>query len=203
ISRRAARKIVSRGHYFAHRPGGTHEDKAGQPVFQELANSLVAGRMPIENADRFIALDEDLTKYSNKTHQPLERKEEALQAFEPTLVEAGEAATPDEMAKLKQRCLNRDAHWVCPDGRSPAEAIAKEPDNELRMREHADGSATYSMHVSSEASIVMKNFMLHQLNFNGTPVRIPKRVLKLLKVFKDDKADRTAPEESGDRKSVE
>ena len=196
ISRHAARKIVSRGQYFAHRPGGMHGDKAGQPVFQELANSLVAGRLPIENADRFITLDEDLTKYSNKTHQPLERKEEALQAFEPTLVEAGEAATPDELSKSKQRWLNHIAHWVCPDGPSPAEAIAKEPDNELRMREHADGSATYSMHVSSEASIVMKNFMLHQLNFNGTPVRIPKRVLKLLKIFKDAKADRTAPEQS-------
>lgn len=185
ISRNSARKVVKRGRYFAQRPGETHGHKEAQPIFQDLAQSLTAGRLPIENADRIIALDEDLTKYSQKTQQPIDRKNQALQKFEPTMVEAGEAATPDELSKAKHRWLNHIAHWVCPDGPSPAEARVKEADNELRMREHGDGSTTYSMHVTSEASIVMKNFMLHQLNFNGAPVRISKRVLNLLNVFKN------------------
>ena len=184
ISRHSARKIVRRGVYFAPRPGADPQLRSGQPVFNGLAKSLAAGRLPIENADKIIALDEDLTKYSEKTHQPAERKDLALQAFESTLIEAGEAATPDELSKTKHRWLNHIAHWVCPDGPSPAQAMAKQADNELRMREHADGSATYSMHATTEASAVFKNFMLHQLNFNGSPVKIPEKVFSLLNTFK-------------------
>lgn len=184
ISRHSARKIVRRGVYFAHRPGAEPQHQSAQPVFEGLAKSLAAGRLPIENADKIIALDEDLTKYSQKTHQPAERKDLALQAFESTLVEAGEAATPDELSKTKHRWLNYIAHWVCPDGPSPAQAMAKQADNELRMREHADGSATYSMHATTEASVAFKNFMLHQLNFNGSPVKIPEKVFNLLTTFR-------------------
>ena len=201
ISRHAARKIVSRGRYYAHRPGETNEHKDSQPIFPDLAKSLVAGRLPIENADRVITLDSDLTKYTKNTGQPLWRKDEALQVFQPSLVEAGESATPDELSQSKHRWLNQIAHWICPDGPSPAEAAVKQADNELRMREHADGTATYTMHVTSEASIVMKNFMLHQLNFNGSPVKIPDRVLNLLKIFKHSRSEdptSTAPKPSDD-----
>ena len=199
ISRHAARKIVRRGVYFAPRPGADPQLRSGQPVFKGLAKSLAAGRLPIENADKIIALDEDLTKYSEKTHQPAERKDLALQAFESSLIEAGEAATPDELSKTKHRWLNHIAYWVCPDGPSPAQAMAKEADNELRMREHADGSATYSMHATTEASAVFKNFMLHQLNFNGSPVKISEKVFSLLTTFRaaqDAKDTPSCPENS-------
>jgi hypothetical protein len=184
VSRHTAQKIVKRSAYYAHRPGAHQDHKDAQPIFKGLAKSLAAGKLPLENADKIIDLDEDLTKYSNKTQQPLTRKDKVLQIFEPTMTEAGEAATPDELSKAKHRWLVHIAHWICPDGPSPSQAMAKEADNELRMREHADGSATYSMHASADASIAFKNFMLHQLNFNGTPVRISDKVFNLLRTFK-------------------
>lgn len=196
LSRHAARRVVRRGVYFAHRPG-VHGQKDAQPIFKGLAKSLAAGRLPVENADKIMALDEDLTKYSQKTNQPVERKDQVLQVFEPTMVEAGEAATPDELSKAKHRWLNHTAHWVCPNGPSPARAMTKEADNELRMREHSDGSATYSMHATADASASFKNFMLHQLNFNGTPVKISDKVLNLLTIFKEAKGTRNTAESPG------
>src|SRR5699024_9589469 len=171
ISRYRARKIIKRSTYFAYRPGPLAGEAEAQPVFPELAESFAQGRLPVESADRVIDLDEDLTKYSQKTNQPVERKRLVLAAFEPSMVEAGESSTPDEFTKAKQRWLTTVADWICEDGPSPAEALAKEADNALKMREHADGSATYSMHVTPDASIAFKNFMLHQLDFNGTPVQ--------------------------------
>jgi len=187
ISRHSARKIVKRGVYYAYRPGTPQQHKDAQPIFKGLAESLASGKLPLENADKIIDLDEDLTKYSNKTKQPLARKDQVLQAFEPTMVEAGEAATPDELSKAKHRWLVHTAHWVCQDGPSPSQVLVKEADNELRMREHADGSATYSMHASADASVAFKNFMLHQLKFNGSPVRISDKVFNLLTTFKKSK----------------
>lgn len=198
ISRYQARKLVQRGRYYAYRPGGDPNLAESQPVFKELADSLAAGRLPIENADRIIEFDQDLSKYSAKVKQPQERKDRVLQEFEPTLVEAGESATPDELSKAKQRWLVQTAHWICEDGPSPSTALAKQANNELRMREHADGTATYSMHATADASAAFKNFMLHQLNFNGTPVRISDSALELLTALKAAKDVDTAAKQKND-----
>lgn len=199
ISRYQARKLVQRGQYFGYRPGEDPNLTESQPVFKELADSLAAGRLPIENADRIIDLDQDLSKYSAKVKQPQERKDRVLQEFEPTLVEAGETATPDELSKAKHRWLVQTAHWICEDGPSPSMALAKQANNELRMREHTDGTATYSMHATADASAAFKNFMLHQLNFNGTPVRISDSALELLTVLKVAKDVDHAAEQNTDQ----
>src|SRR5690625_229503 len=66
------------------------------------------------------------------------------------------------------------------------------------MREHADGSATYSMHASADASVAFKNFMLHQLKFNGSPVRISDKVFSLLTTFNKSKDNNKRSEEAAE-----
>ncbi len=180
ISRHQARKVIRRGRYYAHRPGLHAEEPSAQPIFQDLAKSMAKGKLPIENADKIIDLDEDLTKYSNKTRQPLERKDQVLEVFEPTMVETAESSTPDELSNVKKRWIEEIAHWISPDGPSPAQAFAKEADNALRCREQADGSSVFSMHASPAVSARFKNWMLQQLDFHGTPARISDDALKLL-----------------------
>lgn len=180
ISRYRAKRLCERGTYFAHQPGADPALKSSQPVFPQVAEAIMSGQVPIENADRIMTLDQDLAKYSAKVGQPLARKEAALAAFEPTMAEAASAVTPDELTKAKHRWLAKVAHWVCADGPQPSKVLAKQANNELRTRQHSDGSATISMHATPDLHAAFKNFCLYQLNFNGTPVKISEDLLNLL-----------------------
>lgn len=202
ISRSTARKIIRRGKYLAHRPGLHPEAPDAQPVFGQLAESMANGNLSIENADKLIEFDEELIKYSQQTHQPLERKDQVLEVFEPVMVETAESATPDELGKVKKRWLEELAHWICPDGPSPSRAFAKEADNALKCRDQADGSAIFSMHATPAVSASFKNWMLQQLDFAGSPVLISDEALQILHFLAPNTdgatADDTASTESKD-----
>ena len=202
ISRSDARKIIRRGKYYASRPGLHPEASDARPIFEKLAESMVQGSLPVENADKLIDFDEDLIKYSQKTHQPLERKDRVLAIFEPVMVETAESTTPDELSKVRKRWLEEMAHWICADGPSPARAFAKEADNALKYRDQSDGSAIFSMHATPAVTANFKNWMLQQLDFAGSPVLISDEALKLFE-FLTSPTENTAnsaeePDESDD-----
>ncbi|GAA4110943.1 HNH endonuclease signature motif containing protein [Enteractinococcus coprophilus] len=204
ISRKDARKIIRRGKYLAHRPGLHAEAPDAKPVFGQLAQSMANGNLPIENADKLIDFDEELIKYSQKTHQPLERKNKVLQVFEPVMVETAESTTPDELGKVKKRWVEELAHWICPDGPSPSRAFAKAADNALKCRDQADGSAIFSMHATPAVSANFKNWMLQQLDFAGSPVLISDEALKVLGFLAPDADDATGddPAETAESRPV-
>ena len=189
ISRHDARKIIKRGKYFAHRPGLHTEAPDAKPVFEKLAESMANGDLPVDNADKLIDFDEELIKYSQNTKQPLERKDQVLEVFEPVMVETAESTTPDELSKIKKRWMEEMVHWICPDGPSPSMAFAKEADNALKYRDQADGSAIFSMHTSPAVTANFKNWMLQQLDFAGSPVLISDEALTLLDFLTTDKDD--------------
>ena len=186
ISRADARKIIKRGKYFAHRPGLHPEASDAKPTFEKLAESMASGDLPIDNADKLISFDEELIKYSQKTKQPLERKDQVLEVFEPVMVETAESTTPDELSKVKKRWLEEMVHWICPDGPSPSRAFAKEADNALKYRDQADGSAIFSMHATPAVTASFKNWMLQQLDLAGSPVLISDEALTLLDFLTPD-----------------
>lgn len=180
ISRHQARRIIKRGKYYAHLPGLHPEVPEEQPVFKELATSLVNGSLPTENADKLIDFDEALIKYSHQTHQPVERKDQVLEVFEPVMVETAQSITPDELNGVKKRWMEELAHWICPDGPSPSMALAKAADNALKCREKPDGSAVFSMHTSPAVTARFKKWMLQQLDFHGSPAHISEDAIRLL-----------------------
>lgn len=189
ISRHEARKIIKRGKYFAHRPGLHPEAPDAKPAFEKLGESLASGDLPVDNADKLIDFDEELIKYSQRTKQPLERKDQVLEVFEPVMVETAASTTPDELSKVKKRWLEEMVHWICPDGPSPSRAFAKEADNALKYRDQADGSAIFSMHATPAVSAGFKNWMLQQLDFAGSPVLISDEALTLLDFLTTDTDD--------------
>ena len=138
-------------------------------------------------------MDKDLTKYVHKTKALPEVKREILLAFEDALVDAAETLTPDEFSAAKTRWANKIAHAMDPDGPLVADAIRKQPDNAIRTQNLADGSGKISMHATPAVYAAFKNWSLHQLNFNGTPVEIPQEVLDLLATGDDDDQETLDP----------
>src|SRR5690625_4737505 len=189
-SRAATKKIHERIPYVTWTPGKNPAWKAYQPTFLDIAKSYAAGRISGENLDRIVSLDQDLTKYVQKTKALPEDKRDVLAAFEPALVDAAETATPDEFSKAKARWADRIAHALDPDGPPVAHALRKQADNAIRTQNMADGSGKISIHATPELYALFKNWSLHQLNFNGTAIEISQEHLDLLKT---DTADDPTP----------
>src|SRR5699024_2314836 len=95
LSAATAAKHVDRAAYVTLAPGKNPEEAASVPLFAGMAASFINGRVPAENVDRFIAMDQDLFDYAAKTDQTTDYKIAVLQAFEPTLIETAETSTPD------------------------------------------------------------------------------------------------------------
>lgn len=186
ISRQQTKKIHDRLPYLTWSPGKDPELLTSQPKLRLVARSFADGDMSAENADRIIALDQDLTKYARKVGQTSAYKDEVLRAFEPTLVEAGESATPDELSEAKSRWANKIANAIDPDGPPVADALRKEADNAIKTQNYTDGSGRIWTHVTAPVYAAFKNFCLHQLNKNGTPVKIDEGLLDFLQVFDQD-----------------
>ena len=163
-----------------------------QPTLLKVAKSYAEGKISGENLDRIISLDKDLTKYVHQTKALPEVKHKILLAFEDALVDAAETLTPDEFSAAKTRWANKIAHAIDPDGPLVADAIRKPPDNAIRTQNLADGSGRISMHATPAVYAAFKNWSLHQLNFNGTPVEIPQEVLDLLATQDDDDSEPSA-----------
>ncbi|HLS00462.1 MAG TPA: HNH endonuclease signature motif containing protein, partial [Beutenbergiaceae bacterium] len=166
---------------------------AYQPAMPEMAESFADGKVSGENLDRIVGLDQDLTKYVHKTNALPEDKADVMAAFAPALVDAAETATPDELSKEKTRWANLIAHALDPDGPPVADAIRKQADNAIRTRRYADGSGRATMHMTPALYALFKNWCLHQLNANGTPVPIDPGLIDLLKT--DPQADQDEPQQ--------
>jgi len=186
ISAAQTKKIMARVPYVTWTPGQDPGWLAYQPAMPELAASFADGKVPGENLDRIVGMDQDLTKYVQKTNALPEDKAEVMAAFEPALVDAAETATPDELSKEKSRWANLIAHALDPDGPPVADAIRKQPDNAIRTRSYADGSGLISMHATGPVFAQFKNWSLHQVNGNGTQVDLDPDLLDLLKTQTQD-----------------
>jgi len=186
FSRATTKKIHDRIPYVTWTPGKDPSWQAYQPDMVKVAKSFAEGNIPVENLDRIISLDQDLTKYVRKTKALPEDKQAVMAAFEPALVDAAETATPDELSKAKTRWADRIAHALDPDGPPVAYAIRKQADNAIRTQNMADGSGKISIHATPELYALFKNWSLHQLNFNGTPIEISQEHLDLLKTDPSD-----------------
>jgi len=186
FSRHQTKKIHDRVPYVTWTPGQDPEWVAYQPKLLKVATAFAEGTIPAENLDRIISLDQDLTKYVHKVDTTPEFKDEVLAAFEEALVEAAETATPDELSQAKARWANKIAHAIDPEGPPVAEAIRKPADNALNTRDYDDGSGKIWMHATAPVYAAFKNFALHQLNFQGAPVKVQPQLLDMLTSEEDD-----------------
>src|SRR5699024_4670293 len=164
--------------------------------------AFINGRIPAENIDRFINLDQDLVDYAAKTGQTTDYKNAVLQAFEPTLVETAETSTPDEVSRVKKRWVDRIAHAMNADGPSPSQTLRKQPDNAIKTRANPDGSGHISMHATPDLYAKFKNFGLRMLNHHGTPPDIPDGIAALFPT-KEKVAHNAAAKHDGDADNQE
>src|SRR5699024_1880844 len=111
-----------------------------------------------------------------------------LQAFEPTLKEAAETATPEEITQAKQRWFERIAYHIDADGPSPSQALKKQPDNALHLRSHDDGTATVSMHMDPVWAAVCQEFLNTNLTYYVNKPLQPEKTDTLYKPMADAKA---------------
>lgn len=181
-----AGKYIDRASALTHTPGSDPELHASQPKFPSIAEAFVEGRIPGENVDRIIALDNDLTKYATEVGESRDFKDAVLVAFEPTLVEAGEAASPEELGKAKKHWMDRVAYEMNADGPSPSEALRKQPDNAIKTKDFPTGGGRIWMDATPAVYATFKNFGLHMLNFDGTPPDIPQDLADFLRDYKEN-----------------
>jgi hypothetical protein len=186
ISTAQTKKIFARVPYVTWTPGKDPGWLAYQPAMPEMAASFADGKVPGENLDRIVGMDQDMTKYVQKTNASPEDKADVMAAFAPALVDAAETATPDELSKEKTRWANAIAHALDPDGPPVAEAIRKQADNAIRTRSYADGSGLISMHATGPVFAQFKNWSLYQVNGNGTQVELDSDLIDLLKTDNDE-----------------
>src|SRR5699024_1272903 len=105
LSSHVAQRHLDRAAYFTTRPSTNPQQQTIQPIFPRLAESFAAGRLPDENADRLVGMDKDLIKYAKEYGKTTEFKDHIMHAFEHGLVEAGEAASPEELSQQKRRWM--------------------------------------------------------------------------------------------------
>ena len=186
ISAAQTKKIMARIPYVTWTPGKNPGWLAYQPSMPAVAASFAQSNISGENLDRIVGLDQDLTKCVHKTNALPEAKSDALAVLEPALVDAAETATPDELSKEKSRWANAIAHALDPDGPPVADALRKPADNAIRTRSYTDGSGLISIHATGPIFAQFKNWALHQVNGNGTQVKLDPDLINLLKTDGDE-----------------
>lgn len=92
ISRVHTIKIHDRIPYVTWTPGHDPTSKNYQPTFVNIAASFADGKISGENLDRIVSLDQDLTKYVQKTKALPDYKNDVIMATEPAAPSDG--ATP-------------------------------------------------------------------------------------------------------------
>src|SRR5699024_6589546 len=149
------------------------------PKLAKVASSFSAGKIPSENLDRIIQLDEDLAKYAAIVNQTPEYKDLVLQAFEPTLKEAAETATPEEITQAKQRWFGRIAYHIDADAPSQSHDTMKHTDNALRLRSLDDGTATCSITIYPVWAAVCQQFLNTNLSSKYNKPLLPEIIKNL------------------------
>lgn len=199
MSGHRAKRLQIRAKYVSHAVA-TDQNPAGvEPKLPNIAASYAAGNIPGESLDRIAAFDEDLTKYSNTVKRPLDYKDRVIRAFEPTLLEAAESASPEELSQARQRWAEQVAHHIDADGPPPSDALKKKPDNALHLRSHEDGSATASMHMDPVWAATLKEFLNTNLNYKGKKPLLPENIENLYEAMAEAKTAQDAAESERQR----
>src|SRR5699024_12712563 len=102
-----------------------------------------------------------------------------LQGAEPTLLQAAQSASPEELSQARQRWTEQVVHYIDADGPPPTEALKKKPYNALHSRSHDDGSATAYMHMDPAWAAVLKEFLNTNLNYKGNKPLLPENIENL------------------------
>src|SRR5699024_6175103 len=121
-------------------------------------------------------------------------KDQVIQAFEPTLLQAAESASPEELSQARHRWTEQAAHHIDADGPPPSEAIKKKPDNALHLRSHDDGSTTASMHIDPIWAATLKEFLNTNLNYKGNKPLLPENIENLYEAMAEAKTTHDVPE---------
>lgn len=187
MSGNRAKRLQVRAKYVSHAVDTDQTATGAEPKLPNIAASYASGNIPGENLDRLASFDEDLTKYSAAVGRTLDYKDQVIQAFEPTLLEAAETASPEELSQARQRWTEQVVHHIDADGPPPTEALKKKPDNALHLRSHDDGSATASMHMDSVWAAFLKEFLNTNLNYKGKKPLLPENIENLYEAMADAK----------------
>lgn len=198
ISGKKAKTFQTRATYIAYSVGTDRTSAGAAPKLSTLAAACIAGKVPAENLDRIISTDQDLTKYATAVGQTIDYKDAVLEVFEPTLVEAAESVTPEELSQAKQRWIERIAHHIDNDGPSPSETLKKRPDNALHVRSHDDGSATASVHMDPIWAAFVKEFLNTNLNYKGNAPLLPENIENLYAAMAEAKAEQDETQSASD-----
>lgn len=197
FSAKTTQKIHARLPYVTWNPGQDPTLGVNQPTLEKLATAFHEGSISAENLDRIVWLDQDLTKYVRSTKARPEDKDAVLRHFEPTLVEAAESSNPDAFNAARRRWAEKMAHSLDADGPPIAQTLRKKPDNIIRDQAYADGSGRVSAHLTPEIFAEYKNFVVNQLNRNGTPLKPDPSLIEWLYTPADDEQD--TPDTSQER----
>lgn len=193
MSGHRAKRLQVRAKYVSHAVEADRTAAGAEPKLPNIAASYASGNIPGESLDRIAAFDEDLTKYSAAVGRPLDYKDQVIQAFEPTLLEAAESASPEELSQARRRWTEQVVHHIDADGPPPTEALKKKPDNALHLRSHDDGSATASMHMDPAWAAVLKEFLNTNLNYKGNKPLLPENIENLYEAMADAKTSQDTP----------
>lgn len=193
MSGHKAKRLQIRAKYVSHAVDADRTATGSEPKLPNIAASYASGNIPGESLDRIVSLDEDLTKYSGSIGRALDYKNQVIRAFEPTLLEAAETASPEELSQARQRWAEQIVHHIDVDGPPPTEALKKKPDNALHLRSHDDGSATASLHMEPVWAAFLKEFLNTNLNYKGKKPLLPENIENLYEAMADAKAQQGDP----------
>ena len=200
FSRQATKKIHDRMSYVTWNPGQDPTMGVHQPKLVKLATAFAEGSIPAENLDRIIWLDQDLSKYVQKTSATAETKDAILQEFESTLIEAAESSNPDAFNAARRRWANKIAHSLDPDGPAIAHTLRKKADNVIRDQAYADGSGKIWLHATPDVFAEYKNFVVNQLNNSGAPLKVDDKYTDwLFNPAYDEQADSPSADSAHDQ----
>ena len=189
-----AKKHVDRVPLLTYTPGGDAANLFCQPKYPDIAASFMKGRLSGEVADRFVGMHHKLTEYSDEVGEPVGYMEQVLQAFQPTLVEAGETSTPEAFTSARKSWMDQLAHAINADGPSPSQSLRKPPDNAIKTKSLPGGGGRIWMDATPELFHQFKNFSLHMLKASGGEVDIPEDLINLIRPTSDTH-DTAAPDD--------
>ena len=176
-----AKKHIERIPLLTYTPGGDPGNLFCQPTYPEIATSFVAGRLSGEIADRIVNMHHKLAEYSEQVGESTGYMKQVLQAFQPTLVEAGETSTPEAFNGARKTWMDQLAHAINADGPSPSQALRKPPDNAIKTKNLPGGGGRIWMDATPELFHQFKNFSLHMLKASGGEVKVPKDLIDLIR----------------------
>lgn len=192
-----AKKHVERVPLLTNTPDGDPGNLFCQPTYPDIAASFVEGRISGEIADRIVGMHHKLAEYSQEVGEPIGYMEQVLQAFQPTLVAAGETSTPEAFTSARKMWMDQLAHAINADGPSPSQSLRKPPDNAIKTKSLPGGGGRIWMDATPELFHQFKNFSLHMLKASGGEVFIPQDLINLIRPANETNGPPPSDEDGG------